>query len=109
MFRPLWLVYNRKEAHIVMENASGMTELTLEEIAELDVTTTVGKRKSSKTINLDSRNMETWFKLPTSLGFCENPNCPDDRPRKVQEGNAMVATVKEKHMCRICFLNGWLK
>jgi hypothetical protein len=90
--------------------ANGITELTLEEIADLGISE---KRKNKtskgrKVVDTSTRNMDTWFQLPTTLGFCENEYCPDKRPRKIQEGNAMVATVNGKKMCRICYLNDWL-
>jgi hypothetical protein len=56
----------------------------------------------------EPREYNTWWKLEQRFGDCDNPNCLDDRPHRVQEGNTMVALVKEKSICRICFLDGWL-
>lgn len=56
----------------------------------------------------EPRELSTWWKLPQRFGDCDNPECPDDRPHRTTAGNTMVAPVKEKNMCRICFLGGWL-
>lgn len=91
-----------------MTNIEGAEVLSLEDIALLDVkaprTRTSGARKA---VNTNKRDFETWFKLNTTFGVCENPNCVDKRPRKVEEGNAMTAVVEKKRMCRPCFLAGF--
>lgn len=56
----------------------------------------------------DNRNILIWIKLPHTLAFCHNPECPDDRPRKVAEGNAMCTLIHDKAVCRLCFLSGYL-
>lgn len=73
----------------------------------------------------EPRTYQTWFALHHVFGFCENPDCSDERPPihesvyvenlKTHEmlpepstGNKMVASVKDRFMCRICFLVGWL-
>jgi hypothetical protein len=89
--------------------SEGITELSLEDIAALDIQIKAPRKNKSGSVNTQNRDFETWFKLRTTFGFCENPKCTDQRPAKVAEGNAMVAVVKDKSMCRICFLAGWLK
>ena len=56
----------------------------------------------------EPRIYDTWWKLHQRFGDCSNPDCKDDRPHRIEEGNTMVATVKEHDMCRVCFLDGWL-
>lgn len=79
----------------------------MEELAELDKPSV---RKTKSTIDTSIRTIENWFKIPGDhFGFCENPDCPDDRPRKVAEGNALVRPINGKEMCRLCFIEGWNK
>jgi hypothetical protein len=69
-----------------------------------------GPRKPA--IDVDDRSIMVWFKLAhRSYDYelhreikCENPNCIDPRGKKVQ----MCAEVHGNHMCRFCFLDGWL-
>jgi hypothetical protein len=68
------------------------------------------KRGSKKGIDLglrENRNLMVWIKLHHTLGNCANPECPDDRPRKVAEGYAMCTPIDDKLVCRLCFLAGW--
>lgn len=55
----------------------------------------------------ENRNLLVWIKLYHTLGNCANPECPDDRPRKVAEGHAMCTPIGEILVCRICFLSGF--
>ena len=55
----------------------------------------------------ENRNVLVWIKLPHTLGYCSNPECPDDRPRKVAEGNAMCTVLNDGIVCRLCFLSGF--
>lgn len=66
-----------------------------------------GARKPKTTASLP-REYPTWFKLVTVFGSCDNPDCGDPRPEKVEEGNTMVADIDGKNSCRYCFLAGWL-
>lgn len=69
------------------------------------------KRGSSGKLDLglkENRNLMVWIKLPHTLAFCGNSECPDDRPRKVAEGNAMCTLIKDTPVCRLCFLDGFL-
>lgn len=80
-----------------------------EELADLD---TPSPRKSKSKIDTSIRTVETWFRIPTGssgthFGFCENPDCEDQRPRKVAEGNAIVAEINGTTMCRLCFVKGY--
>lgn len=76
-----------------------------EELADLD---TPSPRKSrARGIDTSIRTVETWFKLPSHFGFCENPDCEDQRPRKVAEGNAVVSEINGATMCRLCFVKGY--
>jgi hypothetical protein len=69
------------------------------------------KRGSSKKgIDLglrENRNLMVWIKLDHTLANCSNPECPDDRPRKVAEGNAMCTPIGDITVCRLCFLSGF--
>jgi hypothetical protein len=67
-----------------------------------------GNSKRGLNLNLpENRNLMVWIKLYHTLGYCANPECPDDRPRKVAEGNAMCTLVNDVLVCRLCFLGGF--
>jgi hypothetical protein len=57
----------------------------------------------------EPRESVIWFKLDHIIREegCDNPNCEDIRPSE-DRGVNIVAKIKGKHMCRICFLGGWL-
>lgn len=82
--------------------------MDLEAIANLDKTPDKPKRNSSK-IDTSVRTYEVWWKLPQFFGNCDNPNCIDPRPRKIETGHAMLAVVDKLKMCRFCFLDGFGK
>lgn len=83
-------------------------ELSAEEIDALsNVSRTRKTRAKFDPNDADNRNIKVWFDLDTKLGICGNPTCPDDRPLRVAEGNAMVALVGAHSMCRLCFLDGF--
>jgi len=56
----------------------------------------------------EPRDYPTWWKLQQYYGTCDNPDCEDVRVGGGPEGHAMVAEIKERKVCRYCFLNGWL-
>jgi hypothetical protein len=76
-----------------------------EELAELDKPSP--RKSSARGIDSSIRTVETWFKFTSHFGFCENPNCEDQRPRKVAEGNAAVVEISGTKMCRLCFVKGF--
>lgn len=79
--------------------------VTDEELAELDKPSP--RKSKARGIDTSIRTTEVWFKLPMQFGFCTNPDCKDDRPRKVAEGNAMTSEINGARMCRLCFLEGF--
>jgi hypothetical protein len=66
----------------------------------------------------EPREVTVWFKLYHHVAdfehngemvspHCENPDCND--PRNISDqGRGVVAVIKNKMMCRYCFLDGWL-
>lgn len=86
-----------------------MKELNEEEIAKLLSRPKRGYSKKGIDLSVkDNRNLMVWLKIPHTLAYCANPECPDDRPRKVAEGNAMCTLINDKPVCRLCFLGGFL-
>lgn len=87
--------------------------LSKEEISRLLAlpTQTRGGRKKSGWIDTSIRTHEVWFKLGHALfdadtqemAKCDNPDCHDTRGT-----TAVVAVIKGRKMCRICFMEGWL-
>jgi len=73
--------------------------------------TATGRTSTGKKVDTTNRDYKTWFALAHKMLDeetqehlkCENPNCVDPRPRA-----PVVAMVSGKHMCRYCFLAGWL-
>lgn len=55
----------------------------------------------------DSRHLMVWVHLNHTFANCANPTCPDERPRKVEEGKAMCIEYNGAYMCRLCFLAGY--
>lgn len=55
------------------------------------------------------RTYQVWFKLNHHMREegCDNPNCIDPRP-KTDKGVKVCAAVKDKFICRFCFLDGYL-
>jgi hypothetical protein len=88
-----------------------MKEISQEQIDKLLTRPKRGNSKRGIDLGLrDNRNLLIWIKLPHTLGFCTNPECPDDRPRKVAEGNAMCTALDSDGIvlvCRLCFLSGF--
>ena len=56
------------------------------------------------------RESTTWFKLSHRIREegCENPNCNDPRRGTDDKGVNVVVYIKDKAICRYCFLDGWL-
>lgn len=85
-------------------------ELDLE-MAELLLAEELDKPKGGRGPKQDPtepRLSVVWFKLSTELRKpCDNPDCQDPRP-KDDRGRNVTALVKGKHVCRYCFLAGWL-
>lgn len=96
-----------------MAQSGSKKALSLDEVLAAqhkDATATPKRTKTKKEIELnnpENRTVLVWLKLPHSLGYCTNPECPDTRPRKVAEGNAMCSNVNGVIMCRLCFLDGY--
>ena len=85
-----------------------MKELTQAEIEKLLSRPKRGNSKKGIDLGLrENRNLLVWIKLHHTLGFCANPDCPDDRPKKVAEGNAMCTQIGDVLVCRLCFLAGF--
>lgn len=85
-----------------------MKEISEEEIAKLLSRPRRGNSKKGIDLGMrDNRNLLVWIKLPMTLAYCANPDCPDDRPHKVEEGNAMCVMISDKPVCRLCFLAGF--
>lgn len=84
--------------------------LSLDQIQELVKKDSQKKAASPRTKKdpTEPREYSTWWKLQHVHGKCENENCVDTREGGGPNGSAMVAKVKEKDMCRYCFLDGWL-
>jgi hypothetical protein len=83
-------------------------ELTPEEIDALsNIVRTRKTRAKFDPNDALNRNIKVWFDLDMRFGLCGNDDCPDDRPLRVAEGNAMVAVVGLHSMCRLCFLAGF--
>lgn len=85
----------------------------MKEISEEEITKLLSRPKrgnSRKGIDLsmrENRNLLVWIKIPHTLAYCANTECPDDRPRKVAEGNAMCTLIHDVPVCRLCFLSGF--
>lgn len=80
--------------------------LTQEEMA---AALTSGRSRGPRKDPTEPRETGTWFKLNHTMREegCENPQCED--PRDADDvGRKAVALIKEKYMCRYCFLSGWL-
>ncbi len=56
------------------------------------------------------REYQTWFKLSHHIREegCDNPNCNDPRIKETDRGTNVVVQIKDKWVCRYCFLDGWL-
>lgn len=85
-----------------------MTSLDPDMITKLLAQETERKPRQAKDVT-EPRVYGTWWKLRHTIREegCENPDCVDTRP-KGDVGSNVVALVKGKHMCRYCFLGGWL-
>jgi hypothetical protein len=74
------------------------------------------KKKSVDFLDPETRNYEQWFKLSHHMldqetGYrleCDNPTCQDPRPARGNAHLMMVAEVLGVHMCRNCFIGGYL-
>lgn len=85
-----------------------MKEISAELIEKLLSRPKRGNSKKGIDLGLkENRNVMVWIKLHHTLGYCTNPECPDDRPRKVAEGNAMCTPIGDDLVCRLCFLGGY--
>lgn len=85
-----------------------MKELSADQIQSLLSRPKRGNSRKGIDMHLrENRNVIIWFKLPMTFAYCSNPDCPDDRPRKVAEGNAMCTQIDDKPVCRLCFLAGF--
>lgn len=63
-------------------------------------------RRAKKVIDTTIRTYTLFFtKLDRKEGTCENPNCED--PRKGSGRRIMVVNIRDKDMCRYCFLSGY--
>lgn len=82
-------------------------ELSPEEIAKLFIPKARKSRAKSDPNLIENRTIKVWFALDQQLAFCTNSDCPDVRPKKVTEGNAMCSVVGSHTMCRLCFLDGF--
>jgi hypothetical protein len=85
-----------------------MKEISAEQIEKLLSRPKRGYSKKGIDLGMrENRNLMVWIKLHHTLAYCSNPECPDDRPRKVAEGNAMCTPIGEVMVCRLCFLAGF--
>lgn len=85
-----------------------MRELDSNEIEKLLSRPKRGYSKKGIDLSLrENRNLLVWIKLFHSFQNCANPECPDDRPRKVQDGHAMCVEINGQYVCRLCFLAGF--
>jgi hypothetical protein len=88
-----------------------MKEISPEKIEALLSRPKRGNSRKGVDLSLkENRNLMVWIKLWHQLGYCSNPECPDQRPRKVAEGNAMCTPLDEDRtllVCRLCFLAGY--
>lgn len=85
-----------------------MKEISAEQIEKLLSRPKRGYSKKGIDLGMrENRNLMVWIKLHHTLAYCSNPECPDDRPRKVAEGNAMCTPIGEVMVCRLCFLGGF--
>lgn len=78
------------------------------------------KKDAVDLTTVESRDQQTWFKLPhrmqTDNGevqHCDNPNCNDPRvshedTEAARKQGTVVAMIGDKRICRYCFLEGWL-
>lgn len=87
------------------------TPLTNDKIAELLTKTSTGRGPKGPVT--EPRIPDVWFKLHAVIREegCDNPECEDPRTKPEQgktNGTNIVVVIKEKHMCRYCFLAGWL-
>lgn len=83
-----------------------MEELSKDQIKELLAT----ERGRGPKVDLTTiRDISSWFKLNAILREegCDNPNCTDPRTSP-DRGRNVVVLIKGQHMCRYCFLEGWL-
>ena len=85
-----------------------MRELDAGEIEKLLSRPKRGYSKKGIDLGLrENRNLIVWLKLYHTFENCANPDCPDDRPRKVQDGKAMCVEINGQYVCRLCFLAGF--
>lgn len=85
-----------------------MKEISPEQIEKLLSRPKRGFSKKGIDLSLrENRNVMVWIKLHHTLANCSNPECPDDRPRKVAEGHAMCTPIGDDMVCRLCFLAGF--
>jgi hypothetical protein len=64
-------------------------------------------RKPATFSTAESRTFTGWFTVVTRLAVCSNPDCPDKRELRTEEGNAMCGDIGGITMCRVCFLDGY--
>lgn len=83
-------------------------ELSQDEALALLADDAASKTRGPRTDPTEPRIAAVWFKLPMSLTEnCSNPNCIDPRPG-TDKGRNVTTLIKEQHVCRYCFLDGWL-
>src|SRR5215472_8116871 len=91
-----------------------MPELTASEIAEL-LASKGQRRGGGKKDPTEPRVIDNWWhqdhhfiNRDDSKLECMNVNCQDPRKNDPRVRVFILAMVKERLMCRYCFLDGWL-
>lgn len=87
-----------------MEGSSEKKTLTPDQIRSL-----LSNTRSPKGLSTEPREISVWYKQDHILRpeGCSNPNCADPRPHH-DVGRQIVIKLGDEHMCRFCFLDGWL-
>lgn len=83
------------------------------------------KKKGKAGPDTNVRDIATWFALAPKTRSeveqgnavdmkCDNPNCVDPRPGQISAltgktiKHQFVVDINGQHVCRYCFLDGWL-
>ena len=64
-------------------------------------------RRAKKVIDTTIRTYTLFFKMDRVPGKCDNPECPDPRIGTEKEKFIRIVNIRDKNMCRECFLAGY--
>lgn len=79
-----------------------MKELSPE---ELEAVLKAPQQKTRKTKKIERTFRDWFYSVRTELGTCNNPDCTDDRGKKVVH---VWTHESGLNMCRFCWIDGWL-